>query len=282
MDSIKNILVPVDCTEESRPVLSISKQIAEKLDAHMHIVSVIDEVMLEKIVKVGSGLTADLLEKSKEYLDSVIKEVGIDRLKYSCEVIAGVPFMEIISRSAAIPADLIMLGGMESDEPHRLGNDSFKIMRMAPFNTFAVKIRDKESFEEIDIKKILVALDFTKESLMALDYALYLKPVLDSKVRVLQVITENEGVDEDSVKKRLGEHISTEKIDQIDSFDIKRSKNPAKTILNYVDESGVDLLAIGSHSKKRILRNLFLGKVSYDVVRKVNSSFVVLKDPEEG
>jgi nucleotide-binding universal stress UspA family protein len=282
VDSIKNILVPVDCTEESRPVLSISRQIAEKLDAHMHIVSVIDEVMLEKIVKVGSGLTSDLLEKSKEYLDAVIKEVGIDGLKYSCEVIAGVPFMEVISRSAAIPADLIMLGGMESDEPHRLGNDSFKIMRMAPFNTFAVKIRDKESFEEIDIKKILVALDFTKQSLMALDYALYLKPVLDSKVRVLQVLTENEKVDEDSVKKRLGEHISTEKIEQIDSFDVKRSKNPAKTILNYVDESEVDLLAIGSHSKKRILRNLFLGKVSYDVVRKVNSSFVVLKDPEEG
>ena len=280
MDSIKNILVPVDCTEESRPVLSVSKQIAEKLDSHLHIVSVIDEVILEKLVKVGSGLSSELIDKSKKYLDGVIKEVGIDGLKYSCEVVEGVPFMEIISRSTALPADLIMLGGMESDEPHRLGNDSFKIMRMAPFNTFAVKIRDKESFEEIDIKKILVALDFTKESLMALDYALYLKPVLDSTIRVLQVVPENEKIDEDSVKKKLGEHLSQEKIEQIDSFDVKRSKNPAKTILNYVDESDIDLLTIGSHSKKRILRNLFLGKVSYDVVRKVNSSFVVLKDPE--
>lgn len=278
MDQIKNILVPMDGSEGSRPVLSIGKQIAKKMDAHLLIISLLDESFLEKIKQIGSLSSTEVLTNKEKSLDEIIKEVGIKGSKYSAEVIQGVPFMEVISKAATLSADLIVLGGMESDDPHRLGNDSFKIMRVAPFNTLAIKIRDKDSFEEACVENILVALDFTKQSIMALDYAFLLKTIFDSKLRLLQVIPEKDAIDEAGAREKLKEYISAEQIEQIDSFDVKRSKNPAKTILNYVDESGIDLLAIGGQSKKRLLRNLFLGKISYDVVRKVSSSVIVVKD----
>ena len=65
----------------------------------------------------------------------------------------------------------------------------------------------------------------------------------------------------------------------IDSIEVQAANDPAQEILNKIEKADIDLLAIGSHSRRRFLRNLFLGKVAYNVVRKANSSVLIFKAP---
>lgn len=57
---------------------------------------------------------------------------------------------------------------------------------------------------------------------------------------------------------------------------ILKQGDPAKTILEYADETGCDLIIIGSHGHGSIL-DIVLGSVSHDVIKHANVSVLVVK-----
>ncbi len=281
MKPIKNILVPVDLSQVSAPALKISNTFSQKLDAHLHVFTVISDLIVSNFCRYSNLGAEDVIRIAEEKLKVLIEECGIAVTNHSYEIIQGVPFMEILEKSSKIPADLIMMGSLGSYGMHKLDNDTFTIIRMAPANTFVFTLEGGETAPDIPINRILVALDFSEHSLIALEYALYLKPVFDSEVHLFQVVSKGEESSEEAMKEKVQRHLSGEKIDQIDSMEVIASNNPAKEILNKISESNIDLLAIGSYSRRRLVRNLFLGKVSYDVVRRANCPFLIVKDPAE-
>lgn len=281
MDRIQNILVPVDLSDFSSRLIKISKWLSDRIDAHFHFVYIVDERMVFSFKHLDVDMRDNLFKISKEALEAIIKYSDFQEGKYSSEVFLGEPFVEIISKSTTRPpADLIIVGGVSIQGLHKIGDNAFKIIQMSPTHTLIIKEKDEgETKDEVKFNKVLLALDFSEHSIMALDYTISMKSIFNSNIHVFQVIGEKEEASEEKVKEQLKEHISAEKIKEIDSIEVVSSNNPAQTILDKIEEDQIDLLSIGSHSKRRFLRNLFLGKVAYQVVRKANCSVLVFKTP---
>jgi nucleotide-binding universal stress UspA family protein len=277
---IKNILVPVDLSTVSEPALKISKTFSQKMNAHLHIFTVISELIVNNFRRYSNLGSDDVMKSAEEKLKTLIDGCGLEQTNHSYEIVPGVSFIEILEKSSKIPADLIMMGSLGAYGLDKLDSNTFKLIRMAPVHTFAFTIEGRETAPDIPINRILVALDFSEHSLIALEYALYLKPIFDAEIHLFQVVSKNEESREEVMKEKLQQHLSSEKMDEIDNMEVIASDSPAHEILNKISESNIDLLAIGSHSRRRLLRNLFLGKVSYDVVRRANCPLLVVKNPD--
>lgn len=281
MEKINNILVPLDLSDYSAHIVKVCKWLSERFDAHFYFVYIVDEKMIFSFKQLDVHLRDNLVKISKEALDAIVKNSGFDQEKCSSDVILGEPFIEIISKSTTRPpSDLVIVGGISSQGVHKIGDNAFKIIQMAPTHTFVLKEKaDIKTDHDVQFKKILVALDFSEHSLMALDYILSFKSVFNSSVHVYQVVPDKEETSEEKVREQLESRLSAEKLSNIDSIEVQAANDPAQEILNKIEKADIDLLAIGSHSRRRFLRNLFLGKVAYNVVRKANSSVLIFKAP---
>ena len=284
MEQIRNILVPVDQSPICVPTLKIAKVLAEKKDANLFLQCVTDSKIVGSQGLESSSLRQDLMKLSQKNLNEMIRESGVGGVKHGSEVKSGVPFMEIISRAADQGSDLIILGSLswQSSEKHSLGNTAYKVVRVASSHTLITRRKKGSNGEqEIPMKKVLVCMDVSEQAFKALNYALDLKRIFDSEVHVLNVYSEMEDPEtkkveaQDSLKKNL----SSDNYSAIDSVKVLTGSKPATEIINWAEELDIDLVVIGSHRKRRFLSNLFLGKVAYDVVRKVGCSVLAIKYP---
>lgn len=145
-------------------------------------------------------------------------------------------------------------------------------------------------------KTILVPTDFSKSSDRALEKAVDLAEKYNAKVILLHVVDEKVqqcAVDyclksedvarlEEESLKRSSERLTQEadalrgsKHVEID-FDLKRG-SPAEVILDEQLRTGTDLIIIGSHGRKGIMKHL-IGSVTDKVVRAATSPVMVVRE----
>jgi|GEM_PF-3124260 nucleotide-binding universal stress UspA family protein len=279
MASIKNVLVPVDLSPFSVPMLKLSKMISEESDAELRVVNIVEELMVRTFKQLDSAYYEGFEEKSTSILNDLLQESGAANAKHTSEVVLGVPFMEILAKSNEnTPAELIVLGGMPSGGPYNLGRNAFSVVRMAPAHTLTVRKKaGRQTNGHIPMEKILVAVDFSAHSLDALDYGILLKKAFKANLKVLQIVAEKDVTTIDDLKSKLKRHIPTDQYDAIDEVSVMVSNDAAREILACSADDDNDLLVLGSHSKQRYFKNMFLGKVAYDVVRKARCSVMVVK-----
>lgn len=135
----------------------------------------------------------------------------------------------------------------------------------------------------MDIKKILVPLDFSEYSFKALEFALELSLKFNVELTILHVIALfQDDIDEEERMVQYEEWIKKQEEDtrsQMNSSRIKASQHGtqvnsaiirgisvADTIIEYLDVNPVDLVTIGTHGRTG-LKHLFLGSVAEKIVR---------------
>lgn len=285
MEGIKNVLVPLDLSPVSVPALRVAKRIADRGGANLFIQCIAARRIFDSHEEIVNHMGREIIQRCEDSLRKMIQEVGLGENGHRSEVVSGVPFMEILSKAADISSDLIITGGLswQTDEKYSLGQTAFKVIRVAPFHTMVLKAKEQDrDSSDIPMRKILVAVDFSEQSLRALDYALYLKTIFDSEVHVIHVLPGKEDIKtgETFVHENLKNALSSGTYDAIGRVWIQTADKPATEIIRMVKDLDIDLVAIGSHSRRRFLRNLFLGKVAYDVVRKASCSVLAVKSPD--
>lgn len=148
----------------------------------------------------------------------------------------------------------------------------------------------------IQVKRILVAKDLSKEASNVIRYALELGSKFDAQVHVLHVMptvdhavlnmvaiamgpdklakfnTDNEAGLAEQTRKQLNEILEEEK--RLADFELNKDPQievhhgePAPMILTVADRIDADLIILGSHSKGR-LHYAFLGSVAEKILRK--------------
>lgn len=101
---IKNILCPVDFSENSLRVLDLAKEISEKCDSNLTILYVVPEQKIRNIIQ-----DAKVIDKYIDYLkeEAVEKFQKIDK-KMHYQVLSGIPSDEILKKAEDM--DLIIIG----------------------------------------------------------------------------------------------------------------------------------------------------------------------------
>ena len=136
---------------------------------------------------------------------------------------------------------------------------------------------------------ILVPVDFSQNSLNALDYAIKLAETLQSKLYVVHIAkggvlpnfmkNANElpiEVAEDKIYKLKKKYSSDNNGERI-KFIISEGTF-IKQINHLIDEHDIELLIMGTQGKRKEMKTVFLGSNTMDIIEKVNYPLLIIPD----
>lgn len=138
MELIKKILVPVDFSPYSQSALKYAKSFAEKLDAEIICVYVIEPLIFPADFSMGQisfpVIDAETTERAKNEMNSLINNEFGETNSIKSIIRTGKPFIEINEAAREINADLIIIAshGHTGVEHLLFGSTAEKVVKKAP------------------------------------------------------------------------------------------------------------------------------------------------------
>jgi nucleotide-binding universal stress UspA family protein len=255
--TIKRILCPTDLSVESDEALRYAVALTRAYDAHLIVFHCTPDATL-----INDGVKP-LLEQS------LIQHLGAaDSVNLDWEAVVSQdedPGRAISQEAARRKIDLIVMHSRR--RPHRaalLGSTAESVSRMAPCAVMVTHADEREwvgaTTREINLKRVLVAYDFSDHSELALNYALSFAQEYQSELHLLHVLprftldeTEiawyplgNEGPYHKAAL-RLQKAVPREAHLWCSIKHAVSEGQPYREILNYAERNGIDLICIGAH-----------------------------------
>jgi len=229
---IKSILLAVDGSAYTEPVLQHGIKLAKKFGAHLRVLTVIDVRIFEWAVAVGVDFT-------------LIKGNGNP--------------VEIICDKSKL-VDLVIMGARGEFEKW-----SDKMLGATLEATTRLNIKPifitQRSYREIN--KILIAYDGSENASKALTYGAYFASQLNTPLTVLNV-----GHSEEDARSILSEALEYLSVYDIPSIQDKYVEGePSEKIVENAKSLKADLIVMGSYGHSRI-REAILGSTTVQVMRK--------------
>lgn len=269
---IKSILLAVDGSAFTEPVLNYGTFFAKKLNAHLRILSVIDIRIFEWAVAIGvegfapiipsSGYQEEsqklLEDRATEVLNKTEKILRKSDLQFILEKESGNP-VDVICEKAKL-VDLLIMGARGefakwSDK--MLGATLESTTRLSIKPIFIVP----KEFSEI--KKILIAYDGSENASKALALAAYLASEIKLPLVLLNV---NESIEEAKILlKEAKEYLNPYAIPEI--YEEIVGGDPSRQTVEVSERTGANLIVMGSYGHSRI-REAILGSTTVQTMRK--------------
>jgi nucleotide-binding universal stress UspA family protein len=266
---IECILCPTDLSPESDEALRYAIALTRAYNA---------ELILLHCDQTNDGPITrdDAAEAIRAALQAHSGVNGIAGLDWKSLVVSGDDAGETIVREAAIyGVDLIVMCSRR--RPHRaalLGSTAESVSRTAPCPVLVTHPDERDwvtdSDARIELKRVLLAYDFSDYSELALNYALSLAQEYQSELHLLHVlppVTHNETEiswyplgREGAYHKaahRLQKAIPSEAHLWCSIRHAVSEGQPYREILNYAEKNQIDLVCLGAHGAGFGLRTLF-------------------------
>jgi nucleotide-binding universal stress UspA family protein len=264
MINIKRILYPTDMTPHSVHALRYAAALANAHDAELVLFHCVDtEVTISE-------------SESPSKLLQAIDPVNRARLRWRALVSQADDVGAEISRKAVFEmADLIVMRSRR--RPHRaalLGSTAESVCRSAPCSVVVLHNDERNRVRDgsrIELKRILVAHDFSDYSEIALQYALALAQEHQAELHLLHVLPPrslsgpeiawypNAGAESPyhMAARRLQRVVPAEVHLWCKVRNIVSEGQPYREILSYAENNDVDLISVGAHGAGFGMRALF-------------------------
>lgn len=185
----RTILLPTDFSDPSACAAKYAVAIAISANATLHVVSIVEAKALEKDLK---PLLKQFTHEALEETTSILGLQEKPHLQCEYTTIANPSAANAILETAQkVQADLIVMGTHSRTglPAILLGSVTEKVMRGTPIPLMAVGRWENqlEKFHQLP-KKILVAIDFSEASKLALQQAVKLSRLWDSTLYIVHVI----------------------------------------------------------------------------------------------
>jgi len=301
MLDIQRILYPTDFSDTARSAVGHALLFAKQFDAQLHMLNVVG------LGQPSAGgfevpLPADeqLLEQLFELADSKFDQLRQLPGAKTLEIIENkrygyTPGPEILDYADEIDADLIVMGSHGRRGPARwvLGSVAEKVLRRAACPVVTVHPKQNEIGTDPlrPIRNILVPLDFSSPSNLALTSAKELAARNDGRLVLLHVVDTDTlpafyGAAMDEITERLTERSLTELRlcyestpgPEVPYEPVTIAGRAAATIVDFAEHEGSDLIVIPSLGRTGISRWL-VGSTAERVVRSAPCPVLTLKEP---
>ena len=271
--NFERILCPVAESHEADEGLQYALLIARSYGAKLSVLTCIDESLRddETVDAMRTGI-----KRAIEH--SFLSFPGpADAPRFDCDltVVKSSRPEDAINREATYQnADLIVMGSRRRAGVVVMGSTAEAVCRTAPCSvlvTRSVAARDGEKpSRNRELKKLLVATDFSVHAELALQYGLSLAQEYQSELHLVHVISgsrsteaeiewtspENEGPYH-AAARRLHESVPAEVHLWSDVTHAVREGRPPREIVSYAVEQDIDLICLGAHGQGFTLGSLF-------------------------
>lgn len=297
--NVDKILMPTDFSDCANAALGHAIFLAQQLDAEIHLLHVV-LVHAEDPHAVGHEFPAtdEIFSRLDEIAQSELQRTlgmppdgALTIHKAQRRAIAAAP--AIVQYAADEGIDLIVLGthGRRGLRRFLLGSVTEEVVRTAACPVLTVH-DDEESQRMQRIDRIVVPFDFSHDSQAALETAKVLAKIYGSSIDLVHVVAPPMApgvgapvpapyhVDlSDEVEKALDRHLTQSASDDIAIETHVLYGHAPSQITDYAEQSGANLIVIGSHGLTGMSRFL-LGSVSERVVRGAHCPVLVLRHEE--
>ena len=302
MIAIKKIMFPTDFSESADAALGMALLLAKNFEAELimfHSVVLHSDDVGEDVYSRFPDLNeciSMLIENADSKLEKTIDDSG--RLTVKQIVRRGLSTVdEILNYANEEKVDLLVMGthGRRGISHFLLGSVTEQVVRAADCPVLTIR-KSAAASEKNDIRRILLPIDFSEDSVLAARYSNVLCKILDARLEVIHVIDSNVhpayasvGIDTPSkldseLKPRVEGAIKEFMSKAQTSIDYKitvRDGNPAKEISACAEDQDDTMIIIASHGEG-YLERMIMGSTTERVIRLSKCPVLTVKLHERG
>ena len=263
---MKRILVPVDFSKHAEAAARVAATIAKKTNSEIFLVH-----MLELPVTTIDPAEMNTISSEPQ----IIYFMKLAHKKF--ETFKKLPFLKgirvvesvqfqhafsgIIAESIKNKIDLIVMGsqGASGLQEMFIGSNTEKVVRRSKIPVLVIK----KNIKNFDIKSIVFASDFNKESKSTFHRVIDFANLFEAKIHLLYVNTIHNFNTSDNIEKRIGKFM-----DDFDysnySTNIYNDISIEKGILSFGRKINTDLIALNTHGRSG-LSQLFNGSIGQEL-----------------
>lgn len=303
-------LVPIDYSDGSLAALRLAGRVAAGLGTSLEIVHVWTAPYfgpgygLEDAFPGGIPHPATLFDKAREGAVEELRAFAVKaalppEVPLSLRVLSGEPAHEIVDLSLELSPEVVIIGthGRTGLKRWLIGSVAERVVQHARCPVLTVPPGTPASETAMNISKILVPVDYSPGSKVALEYALSLADKLGAQLTVLHtwevppMLRPDITVWSGQVTANLADHVQHEAEKGMKEFlaDAKADANPrvsslvqggqaSSTILATAESGKFDLVCMGTHGRSG-LAHLVLGSVAERIVRHSKCPVLTVRAP---
>jgi nucleotide-binding universal stress UspA family protein len=290
--------VPTDFSESSEEAVCYAGALAEKYEAKVILLHVLESDTLNAIRSFEAG--GDLIKKLRAERESHLKRLAqldaLSGIEVESRLLEGVPAYEIVEAAGDLRADLIIVGTHGRSGPERVffGSVAERVVRIASMPVLTVR-RPGHGFVECavgarritGIKNILLPTDFSEASACAAPWAVALAREYQAHLHVLHVLPKGvtlleEREAQSRVAKKAKASIEAFLEDETTGFEVSRevkTGEPFQVIVADARGKATDIVVMGTHGRT-FLKYAVLGSVASKVVRKAPCPVLTVRHPK--
>ncbi len=259
--NFERILCPVAQAHESDEGLRYAILIARSYGARLSVLTCNDGSSAgdETVDLIRTGIKRAIEHSFVSFPGSA----DADRLEWDLTVVKSSRPEEAINREAVSQkADLIVMGSRSRPVASIvvLGSTAEAVCRTAPCSVLVTRHDGAKTNGNLELKKLLVATDFSSHSGLALQYGLSLAQEYQSELHLVNVITGPRSTDAEiswtsqdtegayhAAARRLHDSVPAEVHLWSDVTHVVREGKAYREIVAYAVEQDIDLICIGAH-----------------------------------
>jgi len=291
MRQINHILCPVDLSDISRHAIAHAVLMAQWYHAKITALHVCNPIVLPTTDFVVAGtppvplLTEDEIQELRAQILHCFGSVEAGDLDVVID--NGHVANRVLERALSLPADLIVMGthGAGGFEHLLLGSVAEKVLRKATCPVMTVPPQARAT-SKLPFKRLLCPVDFSEQSLTALEFAFSIAQESHAELTILHVVDWPDESSPPTVQYRqeserdLEPKLAALVPDAVRSWcqptiRVERGK-PYRTILEHASADTSDLIIMGVHGRNPLDLMLF-GSTTNQVVRRATCPVLTLR-----
>lgn len=284
------LLVGVDFTEVTNPLIRTAKIIAQAHNAQITVINAVSPVLYipcpENLgmnlvdLNLISKMQEDKLQEAKTKLQAL--KAYLEPIDTHTVAEVGDPAEVLLAKEAE--ADMLLLAAHKKSlvEKIFIGSTTEKVAKYTKKPLLVLKGKEIES-----IKRVCIAYDFSEHSHQAFKFSLeFLKP-FSPQVTIIHIEETIQLPIVDSIKDAITQRYKQEKMRHLQnliqelgeahmdaSYVIQASDSPTKGIMNFVNKQDPDLVILGSRGLSSLQRVL-MGSTTSDLLRNLHLPILI-------
>tara|TARA_B100000809_G_scaffold235608_1_gene253946 strand:+ start:19 stop:852 length:834 start_codon:yes stop_codon:yes gene_type:complete len=264
---MKKIIVPIDFSEYSEHALKAAALLSKKIDVEIYALHMLDlqEFNLSHSLDYSQEQGVFFLKLAEKKLQKFLQKDFLKEVKVVPLIKRYKVFSEVNAIAKEINADLIIMGshGASGLKEFFTGSNTEKVIRYADIPVLILK----NELKNLDFADIVIATDFSDETILAYKGILTFLDFLGARKHLLFVNLPNEKFKTTPEMDTLANNflMSAEgNVDRLINANFVCARTVEEGILSFSDAVGADLIALITHGRKG-LAHVFSGSISEDI-----------------
>ncbi|REE08211.1 nucleotide-binding universal stress UspA family protein [Winogradskyella pacifica] len=264
---MKKIIVPVDFSKHSEYALETAAALAKQHNSElivMHMLEMSESIFSASSAERGEENAFMLMVANKKF-EAFLDQPYLEGLEVTPMVKYHKVLKEVAEVAADVRADLIVMGsrGHSDHDGVFTGSNTEKVVRYSNTPVLVIKSKPKS----VNFEHIVLATDFSEESVPAVKKAHELLIELGQKTTLLHINSPNlTFLSTDEIDEKIATFLKLAKLNESDVTIARISDhNVEDGVSNFARKQQADAIAMITHGRKG-LSHFFGGSISEDVV----------------